>query len=53
MDISNFDKWSKGNMDFDNLTGTNKDFELVYERLKNDMNLKSKAEAKRFYNKMD
>ena len=44
----NFDKWSKGNMDFDNLTGTNKDFELVYERLKNDMNLKSKAEAKRF-----
>jgi RHS repeat-associated protein len=45
---ADFSKWSQGNFDFDNLTGTNKDFDLVHERIKNDLNLRSKAEAKRF-----
>jgi uncharacterized protein RhaS with RHS repeats len=46
--LPNFDKWSQGDLQIDNMTGGKKDFDLVYEKLKIEGNLKSKAEAKRF-----
>lgn len=40
--------WSQGNLEIENMTGSKKDFDLVYQHLKDVGGLKSKAEAKRF-----
>ena len=46
--LPNFDKWSQGEFEIENLTGTKKDFNLVHQHLKDIGELNSKAEAKRF-----
>jgi hypothetical protein len=41
-----FDKWSYGSIQVDGVTDLNKDFRLVYKKMKADYGLKSQKEAK-------